>query len=88
MISHTNSRFWKLYRKLPENIRQIAKKQYQLFVTDPYHTSLHFKRVHSTQAIYSVRITRNYRAVGVLGDNIIVWFWVGSHDDYDKLLKR
>ena len=88
MISHTNSSFWKLYSKLPQNIRQIAKKQYQLFATDPYHASLHFKRVHSTRPIYSARITRNYRAVGILEDNIIVWFWVGSHDDYDKLLKR
>ena len=88
MISHTNSNFWKLYRKLPQNIRETAKKQYRLFVLDPYHASLHFKRVHSTRPIYSARITRNYRAVGVLEENIIVWFWVGSHDDYDKLLKQ
>ena len=87
MISHTNSSFWKLYKKLPQSIRNIAKKQYKLFATDPYHASLHFKRVHSTKPIYSVRITRNYRVVGVLNDNIIIWFWVGSHDDYDKLLK-
>ena len=88
MISHTNSNFWKLYRKLPKNIRETAKKQYRLFASDPYHASLHFKRVHSTRPIYSARITRNYRAVGVLEENIIVWFWVGSHDDYDKLLKQ
>ena len=87
MISHTNSSFWKLYKKLPQNVREIAKKQYKLFVKDAYHASLHFKRVHSTRPIYSARITRNYRAVGILDDNIIVWFWVGSHDEYDKLLK-
>jgi len=88
LISHTNSSFWKLYKKLPQNIREIAKKQYKLFASDPYHASLHFKRVHSTRPIYSARITRNYRAVGVLEDNIIVWFWVGSHDEYDRLLKK
>ena len=88
MISHTNSSFWKHYRKLPQNIRKIAKKQYKLFAKDTYHTSLHFKRVHSTRPIYSVRITQNYRVVGILNDNIIVWFWVGSHDEYDKLLKK
>ena len=88
MISHTNNSFWKLYKKLPQNIREIAKKQYKLFASDPYHASLHFKRVHSTRPIYSARITRNYRAVGILEDNIIVWFWVGSHDEYDRLLKK
>ena len=88
MISHTNSSFWKLYKKLPQNIREIAKKQYKLFASDPYHASLHFKRVHSTRPIYSARITRNYRAVGILEDNIIMWFWVGSHDEYDRLLKK
>ena len=88
MISHTNSSFWKLYRKLPQNIREVAKKQYKLFETDAYHVSLHFKRVHSTRPIYSARITQNYRAVGILEDNIIVWFWVGSHNEYDKLLKK
>ena len=88
MISHTNSSFWKLYRKLPQTIREIAKKQYKLFTIDAYHTSLHFKRVHSTRPIYSARITRNYRAIGILEDNIIVWFWVGSHNEYDKLLKK
>ncbi len=87
MISHTNSNFWKLYKKLPLNIRETAKKQYRLFASDPYHASLHFKRVHSTRPIYSARITRNYRAVGVLEENIIVWFWIGSHDDYDRLLR-
>ena len=88
MISHTNSNFWKLYKKLPLNIRETAKKQYRLFISDSYHASLHFKRVHSTRPIYSARITRNYRAVGILEENIIVWFWIGSHDDYDKLLKQ
>jgi hypothetical protein len=87
LISHTNSNFWKLYKKLPLNIRETAKKQYRLFASDPYHASLYFKRVHSTRPIYSARITRNYRAVGVLEENIIVWFWIGSHDDYDRLLR-
>ncbi len=87
MISYTNSNFWKLYKKLPQNIRDTARKQYRLFVSDPYHASLHFKRVHSTRPIYSARITRNYRVVGVLEEGIIIWFWIGSHDDYDRLLK-
>ena len=87
MISHTNSAFWKGYAKLPKEIKILAKKQYRLFAFDAYHSSLHFKRVHSTKPIYSARINRNYRVVGVLNNNIIIWFWVGSHNEYDKLLR-
>ncbi|MBT4572964.1 MAG: hypothetical protein HOH31_00160 [Campylobacteraceae bacterium] len=88
MISHINYKWKKAYRNLPEQVRLIAKKQYKLFKNDPYHSSLHFKRVHSSQAIFSARINKNYRTLGVLKDNTIVWFWIGSHDDYDKLLSR
>ena len=87
MTSHTNNAFWKGYSKLPQHIKDIARKQYKLFSYDPYHASLHFKRVHSTKPIYSARINRAYRAVGILNENTIIWFWIGSHDDYDKLLK-
>jgi hypothetical protein len=55
---------------------------------DPFHPSLHFKSIHQTRPIWSVRIGLNYRAVGIKPDaNEIVWFWIGSHTDYDKLIK-
>jgi hypothetical protein len=65
-----------------------AKQAYQQFKKDPYHPSLQFKRIHSTKAIYSVRINIDYRAVGILKENEIIWFWIGSHSIYDKLLKK
>ena len=88
MISHTHPRFWKLYEKLPPAIREQAKKQYRIFRNDPYHAGLHFKCVHSSHPIYSARITRDYRVVGVMNDNTIIWFWVGNHDDYENLLRQ
>jgi mRNA-degrading endonuclease RelE of RelBE toxin-antitoxin system len=87
MISHINSRWKKLYRKLPTQIRQIAKKQYKLFKDNPYHSSLHFKKIHSSEPIFSARITANYRTLGVLSENNIIWFWIGSHDEYERLIK-
>ena len=59
-----------------------------LFKANPNHPSLRFKRVHSTEPIYSVRININYRAVGVSEKGEIVWFWVGTHAKYDKLIDR
>lgn len=87
MTSYINSQFKKSYKALPKEIKQIAKKQYHIFKNDPYHASLHFKKIHSNKPIYSCRINKDYRTVGVLNNNVIIWFWIGSHGDYDKLLK-
>jgi hypothetical protein len=88
MISSTSRRFWECYDVLPQEVRRHAKDAYAVFSKDPYHPSLHFKRVHSTRPIFSVRITRDYRAVGILDGDEITWFWIGSHADYNSLLKR
>jgi hypothetical protein len=79
LTSHTHKNFWKLYQKLSQNIREQAKKQYQIFTNDPYHAS---------KPIYSARVTKDYRAVGVLTNDVVVWFWIGNHKDYEKLLKK
>ena len=88
MISHTTEKFRALYSLLPNIIKVQAKQAYKQFKKDPYHPSLQFKRVHSTKPIYSVRINIDYRAVGVIKENQIIWFWIGSHNVYDKLLKK
>ncbi len=88
MISKTIDRFWRCYSALPLQIRKEAKEAYQLFINNPYHPSLHFKKVHSQRPIFSVRITQEYRALGILQGEEIIWFWVGSHSGYEKLLKE
>jgi len=88
MKSKTTERFWKFYAELPEEIKKQAKEAYKIFIIDPYHSGLHFKRIHSERPIFSVRITRNYRAIGILEGPEIIWFWIGSHSLYDKLIKQ
>ncbi len=88
MNSTTTERFWKCYAALPAEVRSQAKEAYALFVKDPYYPSLHFKRIHSTRPIFSVRISIDYRAVGIVEGNEITWFWIGLHAEYDHLLKR
>jgi len=85
--SKTSDEFWKHYANLPVEIKKQARQAFHRFVNNPYHPGLHFKRIHSTRPIFSVRISRNYRAVGITHDNEIVWFWIGSHNEYDKLIK-
>ena len=88
MISHTTEKFRKLFAKLPKEIRLKARESYSQFHEDPYYPSLNFKKVHSTKPVYAVRISKEYRALGMPGDGKILWFWIGSHSDYDKILKH
>ena len=88
MKSRTNPQFWGLFRELPSEIQERAREAYRAFLANPNHPGLQFKRVHPALRIYSARITRDYRAVGVMKDDTIVWFWVGTHSDYDRLLAK
>jgi hypothetical protein len=84
--SRADPSFWKLYRRLPRQVRQSAVKAYRLWRENPHHPSLRFKRVDPEEPLYSVRISLDYRAVGWLEQDTIIWFWIGDHDDYDRLL--
>lgn len=88
MKSRTTRQFRDALAALPESLRRQADNAYKLFQADPSHPSLHFKKVHDTLNVYSVRISLGYRAVGALKDDTVIWFWIGSHADYDLLLKQ
>lgn len=88
MKSKAAPRFWNLYNRLPLAIQQRARKAYQLWKTNPTAPSLHFKRVSKEEPIYSIRIGEDYRALGLLEGDTIVWFWIGKHDEYERILKR
>jgi len=87
MKSQTTKSFWKHYWVLPPEIRQRARKAYKLWRDNPAHPSLFFKRVKEGQPVYSVRIGLGYRALGLLKADTVTWFWIGTHDEYDGLLK-
>lgn len=87
MKSFTTESFWRAYRSLPEGIRAQARKAYRLFRENPRHPSLQFKSVHPTEPIYSARITREYRVVGIMEEDSIVWFWAGPHDEYLRIIR-
>lgn len=73
---------------MPDSVREQAREAYRFFRENPNHPGLQFKRVHPTKPIYSARVNIDYRVLGVRDGNEIAWFWIGSHDDYDKLLAR
>jgi hypothetical protein len=88
MISHITASFRSMFQQLPPEVQQQARAAYTLFRQNPWHPSLRWKHVHPTRPIYSVRVGRGYRAVGIHEAEEVVWFWIGSHAAYDQLLRR
>ncbi|SLM28797.1 conserved hypothetical protein [Desulfamplus magnetovallimortis] len=84
MKSHTLPSFWDAYRKLDQYVKNQARKKYELWLENPFYPSLHFKCIHTSENIWSARVTLNYRAVGVLDGDTVTWFWIGNHYDYEK----
>ncbi|MBB4648386.1 hypothetical protein GGQ99_000108 [Aminobacter niigataensis] len=84
MNHHASSRFWAAYDLLPEPVQQLADKNFALLRADPHHPSLHLK---SVGRYWSVRVGRDHRAVAVRLEHDLVWFWIGKHAEYDKLLR-
>lgn len=88
MKSSVTKAFRKKLDRLPTSVQEQAAKAYSLWRSDPYRNSLQFKRVSQRQPIYSVRISLDYRVLGLLEGDRIYWFWIGSHSEYDELLER
>ena len=76
--------FWEAYLRLPERVRAQADKNYALLKKNAQHPSLHLKKV---GRFWSVRVGLRYRALAVEVDEGLLWFWIGSHADYDALTK-
>lgn len=88
MRSHLTAAFRRLFAELPVEVQRRAQQSYLLWKDNPAHPSVEFKRVHPRQPIYSVRAGTGWRALGLRQGDTIVWFWIGSHAEYDGLLKR
>ena len=76
--------FWKHYRRLPVDARKLADKNFALLKTSSTHPSLHLKKI---GRFWSVRIGRRYRSLAVETSEGLLWFWIGTHADYDDLLR-
>ncbi len=76
--------FWHCYRHLPPEVRDLVDEKFALLQRDPHHPSLRLKKVAS---FWSARVGLRYRVLARDRAEGLVWFWIGSHSEYDKLLK-
>ena len=86
MESRTTRQFWRLFSDLPSDAQRDAKRAYRLFQNNPAHPGLQFKKLEGEDNIYSARIGLGYRALAVMKADRVVWYWIGSHSEYDRLV--
>jgi hypothetical protein len=86
MQSRTTRQFQRLFSDLPFDAQRDAKRAYRLFQSNPAHPGLQFKKLEGEENIYSVRIGLEFRALAVMKKDRIVWYWIGSHSVYDRLV--
>jgi hypothetical protein len=83
--SQTTRQFWRLFSDLPSEVRRDAVRAYRIFRDNPAHPGLQFKKLEGQADIYSARVGLGYRALAVMKQDRLVWFWIGSHAEYDRL---
>jgi hypothetical protein len=88
VTSHATARFWRCYNALPQDVQRLAVRTYHFWRRNPSHPSLHFKKLQSGSDRFSVRVGIHYRAIGRLVHDGVEWVWIGSHAEYDELLRR
>ncbi len=81
MIHHASPDFWEAYRALSPALRNLADRAFDQLKSNPRHPSLHFKRVGE---FWSARVGLHHRALGVEAPDGVLWFWIGSHAEYDR----
>lgn len=87
MRSKTLPSFWKAYGRLNKDVKEQARKSYKIWKRNPFHPSLHFKCVNQEENVWSLRVSRGYRALCIFERDLVVWFWIGSHNEYDRLIQ-
>lgn len=84
MIHRTTERFWQCYENLPREVRKLADKNFRLLKSNPRHPSLQFKKI---EKLWSARVGRAHRALAVEDGEDFIWVWIGTHGEYEKMLK-
>ncbi len=80
----TTNRFWKIFENLPINIQNVARENFDLLKINPRLPSLQFKKVGK---LWSARISLNYRALAVEDEEDFIWIWIGTHDEYLRMIR-
>lgn len=65
-------------------MQALADKNFALLKANPRHGSLQLKKVGAD--VWSVRVGLDYRALAFGMGEHLAWFWIGPHDEYERLI--
>jgi hypothetical protein len=90
--SRASEDFWALYNRMPRSAQRAADKQFELFRKDPtsfpaLEASRRVVERSHQRCISGARINDAYRALAVREGDVFYWFWIGPHDQYERLIK-
>ncbi len=83
MNSWTTPEFWAAFAALSPAVRATAQRAYRLWLLNPRHGSLRFER---KGRFWSARVGSGHRALAVSVPGGFLWFWIGPHDEYERML--
>jgi mRNA-degrading endonuclease RelE of RelBE toxin-antitoxin system len=86
MKSDTLPTFWREYYKLSPSLKEKTRKAFRLWQNNPHHPSLRFERKNTNGNVWSVSISRGFRALCVIDNDTAIWFWIGDHDSYERII--
>lgn len=84
--NRTSKQFRQQLAALPEDVQRLAPKAFKLYEADPNHPGLRFERLSTQGEYYSARVNQQYRVLAKRKRDHMLWFWIGSHIEYDKLI--
>jgi len=84
-MHRTTERFWQCHSRLPDDVRRVAEKNFRLLKKNPRHPSLQFKKVGE---VWSARVGIAHRAVAIEDGNDFIWVWIGTHDEYEEMIRK
>ena len=89
MKSQATARFRELLAALPPDAQRLARRAFRTWLENPSHRSLEFKRLRDTrEPVYSARVGLHWRALALREGDVYVWFWIGSHSEYDTIVAQ
>ena len=83
MKSSTTSDFRASFDALPPDVKARARRAFILWRANPRHPSFCFKKV---GGVWVVRVGHGFRALALRQNGTFYWFWIGPHDDYERMI--
>jgi len=84
-MHRTTEQFWRRYWGLPKEVRDLADSSFERLKANPSHPALRFKKVGD---FWSARVGSAFRVLAVADGDDFIWVWIGSHDNYTKMIRK